>query len=556
MRLAPRPAAVATALAFGLAVACSPDSPPAPSEAALATGAVEPPTCGGGQGPVPSVLALPPLGGGCFPAGIAAAGLDRLVLVDPEWAPVLQGSSPVSAPVIVGGVVHDSRVSTDDFPSTHLSIDQNTDILLDAGDASCLATGNLASAENPGAPPTLELEWETAKYPAWAWAGPGDRIVALGRWIFDCGHPDPIPGTCAGTGVRCVLDTDCTSPATCVGVVWNYRSEIHPPQAVAVIRTGRGAPMPQPGSAGATKPIPVTRADVFVSGDGGGAGDACVVTHRATLDEILGAPCFPLRDPLALQPAGAPALNAADFTFDVPLPSVPHAGVPFWRVEQRPTPSLAGSPVPADVDVTPVLGAEPHLRVAVRMTRPVDGTLPTGLAATLFAGWRQANAPHQTHVRVTVEGIAVHDPLKPTLPLGVPTPDGWRAHASVNGEWQALDGLGAVAAAGFFAAPAVFDAWLPTQGRLEVHAQAASLGCQDAIRGQTLLATLAQFGFDQAKGATCLFATPVDGGEVDAVFAGPDFGARAAAYEVASGSGAYALRFRIERDASDALASR
>ena len=43
-----------------------------------------------------------------------------------------------------------------------------------------------------------EMEWEFNKYPLFAWAGEGDRITALGRWIFDCGHPNTDPeGACS-----------------------------------------------------------------------------------------------------------------------------------------------------------------------------------------------------------------------------------------------------------------------------------------------------------------------------------------------------------------------
>src|SRR5947199_33720 len=96
----------------------------------------------------------------------------------------------------------------------------------------------------------IHTEWEAGAYPAWAWAGTGDRLIALGRWIFDCGHPDATPGTCSVTTARqCILDKDCRPPTcsgcgnmeTCVGVHFGFSSELHPPYATAAIRTGRGA---------------------------------------------------------------------------------------------------------------------------------------------------------------------------------------------------------------------------------------------------------------------------------------------------------------------------
>ena len=79
------------------------------------------------------------------------------------------------------------------------------------------------------------LEWELAigKYPLFAWAGPGDRITTVGRWIWDCGHPDPDPlGTCSTTmSQQCAVDGDCAAPGcptclpgeTCVGTVFSSR---------------------------------------------------------------------------------------------------------------------------------------------------------------------------------------------------------------------------------------------------------------------------------------------------------------------------------------------
>jgi hypothetical protein len=69
-----------------------------------------------------SARALAALGGGCFPIGIADQGLARLALVNPEWAPVVNGlTGPMSTPVVLHGTVPESKISTDDFPSTHVT---------------------------------------------------------------------------------------------------------------------------------------------------------------------------------------------------------------------------------------------------------------------------------------------------------------------------------------------------------------------------------------------------------------------------------------------------
>jgi hypothetical protein len=550
--------------------ACGPESPASRDAAAASTtaaiSAAAPATCG--SGPLDSALALRSRGGGCTPFDLGAVnalnaalqgdtsqlfkGLEQLSAVDPEWAPVVNGGAgPRSAPVLLHGTVLDSHLSTTDFPSTHVTIDQNTDILLDDEDAGCAATGN-ATAELGDVGridrPHIEMEWEAGSYPAWAWAGPGDRIAALGRWIFDCGHEDAVPGACSGSATPCILDSDCGAGGACVGTVFNYHSELHPPQAVAVIRSGRGALMPQPGDSPELKPIPVTRADVFVSGDGGGAGDACVLTP-VPLPALLGLGgatpqnCFPFSAPLA-------PINDLDFEFDVPLPDVPRAGVPFWRVEAQQDHAPA---VPADLDVEPVLSGKPHLHVSVLMTRPVGGSLPTGFAATVFAGWRKANAPHLRHVRVTIEGIEVRDPLAHLLP--VPNPHAWRAEASVNGEWQRVVpdlNLAGESFPHFFPLNLVYDQWLRPDGTLTVHAQAESEGCEDLVRGNSIAAIInGLFGGNIVAGAACDADTEDDtalhGDEIEAVFDGPKFGAQAASHVAESEHGIWALRFRIER---------
>ncbi len=533
MRAALVPSA-ALSLAFAGLAACGPSADPVSADAAAAAAA-----------PVDSSLALFSNGGGCYPPAITASGTDLLVLVNPEWAPIVNGSSPLSEPVLLHGTVIDSFVSRDDFPATHVRYDQNTFVQLDPADAGLLATGNVFGPENKPVP-HLELEWETGSYPAWAWAGEGDRVVALGRWIFDCGHPDPVPGACRGTTNLCVIDDDCGAGGHCDGVVWNYRSEMHPPQAVAVIRGGRGAVLAPEAEA-----IPATRADVLVSGDGGAAGDACVVTHKGTLDEVIGAPCFPLSAPLALLPPGAPPLNSTDFAFDLPLPAAPGGIGPVWRVLARPTPTLGGSPVPARLSVLPALAASPpHLRVTVHMTEPVGGQLPTGFAATILAGWRRSALPEFEHVRVTVDGIVVNDARKPALPVPeLPVPPGWLMQASVNGEWQELSGLDEVAAGvegQFFPTPAVFEQFLPRDGTLRIFAGGASATCVNTLFGQSLLQSILAFGGDQLLAEACLFTTDPGLGAVALSFAGPDFGARSAPYEMPSQGGSCSLTGTID----------
>ena len=154
--------------------------------------------------------------GGCYPDGLPPsnaiqAALAQLPKVNPEWqaiGPMIQGPggdpslAPNAALTRITGSIRLSKSPGDDFPGSHMSPDYNAEI--DPDDTDRLATGN-----GPGG--TVEFEWEGDLFPMFAWPGEGDRTVVEGRWIFDCGHPDPGPlGKCSNDGSKtCIIDTDC-----------------------------------------------------------------------------------------------------------------------------------------------------------------------------------------------------------------------------------------------------------------------------------------------------------------------------------------------------------
>ena len=486
--------------------------------------------------PVNSDLATAQLGGGCYPTGIHPAVLDMLVLVDPEWAPLLNGMTVASTPITVHGTVQGMHGDTSgDFPATHVRADVNHFVVLDPADVDRLATGN-----DDG---ELHFEWEAGAYPAWAWAGTGDRIVGMGRWIFDCGHPDAQPGNCSvTTSVQCVLDSDCTSPTcsscgdmeTCLGTRFGYSAELHPPQATAAIRSGRGAIVSS--RRGAT-PVPATKADVYVSPYAGGAGDACVLTHRADPLNLLGIECFPLARPVA-------PINAQDFAFDLPMPPRPVGGRPRWRIIPLPAPGGTAARVRVHRRLR---DPQPHLHVIVRMTRRVHHMRPTGYAGTIVAGWRNDPTP-LTHVRVTVNGLVVNNALQlanPVAPktcasndnpcntagdcpsgdscLGVGPVKSWVMQAAINGEWQELTGLDTVNTSDVIPQALVYDQYLPATGAVHLEAAGAAHECVDTLYGKSLATDLVQLGF--TKGLACLNATAHPPGTLDLTYAGPDFGA-------------------------------
>ena len=512
--------------------------------------------------PVDSNLASVFRGGGCYPPAITAVGLDQLILIDPEWAPVVSGGTVASDPVLIHGAVVDSHGDRGgDFPATHLGNDQNTFVRLDDADSGRLATGNTDGI--------FDLEWEVGALPDWAWASRGDRIVALGRWIFDCGHPDPVPGKCPDNVHLCLTALDC---AGCRGAQFKYRTEMHPPHAVAVLRPPRGALIEGDGDGdgggderGATL---ATRADVFISPNGGSAGDACILTHRNSIDALIGTNCYPLATPVA-------SINDSDFSFDLPLPPRPrHASAAVWRLDRRATPAR----VPADISVVPVLeGAEPHLAVTVLMSRRTQRGMPTGFAGSIVAAWRRTQEAELRHVRVVVEGVEVRNPLKPAAAVSGREAPGWRMQVAIDGNWRSLSGLENVTMADagkFFATgPLSADLYLPKEATLRIDADGASSACVETMFGQSLGTNLFFFGFDLAAATACLNDVSLNPGSASASHSWPRFGAREQPYRVLSRggdgqlcsvtplrcsssadcptgetcAGAFALRYRLEK---------
>jgi hypothetical protein len=153
----------------------------------------------------------------------------------------------------------------------------------------------------------MEVEWDSASLmedgegfqrtwgavPEFVWPAVHDRIWVSGRWIFDCGHP-------SSSDVAHV----------------QFSTEIHPPRALVTFRLNHPAldsfPVPRTSAPNFSFPqsylpvtgcpvgslcgpatllqgvpnsgptnVPVTEADIFVSGNGGGANDLCQLTHNS-----------------------------------------------------------------------------------------------------------------------------------------------------------------------------------------------------------------------------------------------------------------------------------
>ncbi len=487
--------------------------------------------------PVDSDLGAVANGGGCYPTGIQVSLLDMLILINPEWAPVVDGHTVDSPPVTIHGTVQEMHGDTSgDFPSTHARADVVHVLDLDDADRFRLGTGNDGGGND------FQTEWEAGLYPAWAWAGAGDRMVAIGRWIFDCGHPGGAPGNCSATTARaCVVDTDCRPPTCpgcgsaeqCLNEHFGYSTELHPPYATAAIRQGRGGIVSDLPNAAAVR---ATRVDVYASPGAGGAGDRCVLTHRASELDQLTVQCWPVDEPVA-------QLNAEDFRFDIPLPPRPRGSRLSWRIIDRSQPG----DVPARLRIKRRLhGDAPFLAARLRLHRKVRGVLPTGFAATIEAGWLGDPTP-LTHVRVTFTGVDVHNALQPVTPsvprtcsvsdtpcdteadcpsgescFGAGPVKSWRGQVAVNGEWTELTGLDDVDSGASFPQAIVVDQYLPDDGSLHVEAVTRAHECINTMYAKSLAEGLVELGFN--KGVICLATEARDPGAIDVTYGAPDFG--------------------------------
>jgi hypothetical protein len=242
--------------------------------------------------------------------GIGVPGLTKDVgAVLPSWVQAT-GRRPTAG---TAAVVHDHRrqartveglivrshISGEDFPLKpwHTSYDWCFHIRPDPQYRNLLSTSNVADHHG-----LLECEWETAFFPRWAWPEAGSRAWVVGRWIYDCGHPDK----------------------------HGYKTEIHPPKAVVSFRS-------EAVSFGGAKPVRANSAIVYIGRRGG------YWTSDINDQDYV----FSLPLPPRPSPAAAPRVRIFPRTGDE-LPVAPQV-----------TPAPAGAPTRLDVRI-PLKGVQPH----------------------------------------------------------------------------------------------------------------------------------------------------------------------------------------------------
>lgn len=338
----------------------------------------------------------------------------------------------------------------------------------------------------------MEVEWENASdmhvnddddlkwgaLPQYAYPAFGDRVWVEGRWIFDCGH----------TGVESIDHSD--QIPTLKDYV-KYESEIHPPRALVTFRLNHpaitdsnsqsnapaswlpvtGSPVNSYGLTDGPTSIPVTEADIFISGNGGGANDICnlvaddcsnwgghsgpwiAVNDRNYVFDIYP----PITDYKTLDPTGTGK------TFKV-TPPVADASLQ-WRmvdkssyIPQHACGSDPGSCVALPMDADHVLlclidantpppdqtetscPTVPAQPTRVRVILKFLGTNANYFAQSVLVGWDDVPAPPAT-LAVRTFQVSLHKFIVEKNGETFPHNGDWRVFLNVGGQWRYISGM-------------------------------------------------------------------------------------------------------------------
>ncbi len=142
--------------------------------------------------------------GGVLPEWVPVSG-NTVLVSDHRTDPITFSLRPDYAgeTLTVEGILTKSKVASSDFPFQpwHSYYDWNFHVRFDPQYKYLYSPANHND--------NIECEWDTAFLPRWALPQVGQRVWIVGRWIYDCGHPENN----------------------------QHRSELHPPKAVASFRT-------------------------------------------------------------------------------------------------------------------------------------------------------------------------------------------------------------------------------------------------------------------------------------------------------------------------------
>jgi hypothetical protein len=340
--------------------------------------------------------------------------------------------------------------------------------------------------------PWMEIEWENGSVmkvnddddrrwgslPEFAWPAVGDRVWVEGRWIFDCGH----------TGVG---GLDNISSYINAKDYVQFETEIHPPRALVTMRLNHTALGTEPDRTGSVQPaswlpvtgdpvppnagptlVPTTEADIFVSGNGGGANDKCMLLADCGDSDHTG-PLIPVNDfnyVFDIYPPGTDyGWLEANGTFKV-FPPVADASLQYRIVDQSselplhtcgddlsscrtvspricligastpPPPSDPASQTLVDTQHCPALapGEQP---TRLRVILPFAGTTANYFAQSILLGWDDVPDPagHATPsvrtLKVTLDTFTVDQNGRCC------TEADWRVFVDVGGQGRYISPL-------------------------------------------------------------------------------------------------------------------
>ena len=332
----------------------------------------------------------------------------------------------------------------------------------------------------------MEVEWDNASLmdesegfqriwgaaPEFVWPGGGDRIWVMGRWIFDCGHP--------GVPEQAVQDR-----------FVKYSTEIHPPRAMVTFRLNHPAldsfptprvsapnfPFPQsylpvtgfpptfPG--GGPTNVPVTEADIYITGNGGGANDLCMI-RASNSDNDCKVPHTLQVEPVNdrnyvfdIYPPGTDYAALEDSGAFKVSPPVPDASLQ-WRIEDHfselPAHTCGGldntscvtvdpifclvdkdtaPPLQTDTTCPAVNGPPTHLRVIL----PFAGSSANFFARSILLGWDDVPNPSVSPTirtfRIKLHSFQVvsNGFIQPNPPSG-PLRADWRVFVNIGGQYR------------------------------------------------------------------------------------------------------------------------
>lgn len=300
----------------------------------------------------------------------------------------------------VSGLVLKTGVARNDTPSNHESHDWNAHVLVDTGYETVVSPANENNTDpalepdpdNPRPHDMIELEWESGIrpseksgdganpfFPKWAWPSVGDRIWAEGQWVYDCGHPKDV-----SSGEQ-------------------FRSEIHPPRAVA---TMRDQAMTLPGT-GAT-PVAVTATDLYIHGRGGFVVSQLTCGMGIIVDGVPDG-CDDLVTPIA----------DTDFVFDVCLPPRPDHDFAYLATSVADGPGNTVSESTAKLEYWPVAASDDCRRgdrfddtEMLRVKAPLRGKSLPGTevyARKIVSGWVFPPAETYRHLQLQLTQMDLHN---------------------------------------------------------------------------------------------------------------------------------------------------